>query len=191
MMALKRTQVLLCCGVVFAATSCGQPSEVIRLKQLVGQYDFCRKSVGYGGTYTGNVGGSMKIVSANPNAVGFKEEFEVGDSPFSRATGVAEAELRFDAKTKQYLFDFRTVVFSQPRSIKNMTLTYTDNKGWSGSGEMTIGEQRASTDVSISLDGTKGEQSWSILVPNPSDAKVARESYTFVFARRSPAAKKN
>ena len=184
-----RTCKILCVSILFPAASCGQPPESGRLNQLVGEYDLCGKTVGIGGSYTGNVGSKMKIESPNPNAIAFKDTFEVGDA-FPRATEVAEAQLRFDPKMRQYLFDFKTTVYSKPHVIKEMVLTYADDAGWRGTGEISIGDQRVPATVSISFDAAKRESAWNIMVPNPSDPKVPRESYTFNFGRRSAPAKK-
>jgi hypothetical protein len=140
------------------------------------------------GTYSTRVGVAMKIASPTPNSVAFKEEFEVpGDLG---RTEVAEAELRFDAQTKRYLFSFSTI----RRVIKDLVLVYAD-KGWEGSGEMSLpkaggGDEKAVANVSIDLDTAKGESDWSVTVPNVSAPNNPLESYHFRFARGPAPAKK-
>lgn len=180
---------LVSVALLLATSACGQSPEVTRLKSLVGEYDFGLRGVGLYGAYSTRVGVSMRVTSPTPNSVAFKEEFEIPGG-FSR-TEVAEVELRFDAQTKRYLFDFRTV----KRAIKDLVLSYTDNKGWEGSGQMSLpraggGDEKAVANVSIDLDTAKGESDWTVTVPNPSAPNNPLEYYHFKFAKRPAPAKK-
>ena len=140
-----------------------------------------RREKGVGHRFLGTSGGGD--VTTTPTQVSVKTSLVVGSSrtgyQIVPTDDVFELTLKYSTATDRYLFDLQTT--SSTRAIKDLPLTFTAGKEYSGKGTMTVGDRQVNVEVSIELT-TDGHE-WVIRAPQTDpDAKFSEE-YTLRFER--------
>lgn len=176
---LRAEKVAILCLLCIGAISCGgQPEEVSRLSYFKGEY-LGSSIVGFGASF-GTQARPMTVIQPSANEVSFTERYQVQQDTFSSWRGECKMDLRYDEDSNQYLFNFNTA--PDPYSIKDMVLSYSDEKGYLGSGTMQIADKQEPVQVSITLDRAQGGHVWEV--------KTEAQDFRFSFKAKNAAEKK-